>query len=153
MIVQRNVGNDNHGKVLAAFIGESERMVLCSGWLDYPGLELLLPSLDLALARGAAIRVYSNKKHTKAGAARALAKRSAITHVIADNTRRYLHTKLYYFENGDSYTAMIGSANLTKGGLGCNEELSLVLNGSHGDAGHAQITQYLAELAAAFPQS
>jgi HKD family nuclease len=73
--------------------------------------------------------------------------------VIADNTRRYLHTKLYYFENGDSYTAMIGSANLTKGGLGCNEELSLVLNGSHGDAGHAQITQYLAELAAAFPQS
>jgi len=153
MLIQRNIGEKNHGKILGALISESERMVLCSGWLDYPGLAPLLSSIDIALARGASIRFYSNKKHTKAGAAKALAKRDAIDHVIADNALRYLHTKLYFFENGDRYTAMIGSANLTKGGLGCNEELSIVLNGTCGDAGHGQIVEYLADLAATFSQS
>ena len=61
---------------------------------------------------------------------------------------RALHTKIYYFESGDKYTAVIGSANITKGGLSTNEELSVTMHGTRGDSFFLELQQYLAILAA-----
>lgn len=58
----------------------------------------------------------------------------------------YLHSKLYYFETGETYTALIGSANITKGGLATNHELSVRFAGSIGDEKHRQLTSYIAAL-------
>lgn len=93
--------------------------------------------------------MYSNDKHTELEAADALASRPALTHVIASGTHRYLHTKLFYFEKGERYTAVIGSANLTEGGLVQNEELSIIVSGVKADSRHKQFEDYLLALPAA----
>jgi HKD family nuclease len=146
MHAQRNAGRQNHRKLLASLISESERSVLCSGWLKYSGVKLLLPSIDIAISQGAEIVVYSNDQHTESSAADALASRPALTHVIASGTHRYLHTKFFYFEKGESYTAVVGSANLTEGGLVENEELSLVITGGKAEPLHKQFHDYLMSL-------
>lgn len=55
----------------------------------------------------------------------------------------YLHSKLHYFETNGKYVALIGSANLTKGALVDNEELSSEVAGVVGDATHREIQRYL----------
>jgi HKD family nuclease len=146
MRIQQNVGKDNHEKLFASLINESERSVLCSGWLKYSGLKLLLPSIDSAISQGAQIVVYSNEQHTELEAVDALASRPTLKHVIASGAHRYLHTKLFYFEKGENYTAVIGSANVTEGGLVNNEELSIIFTGIKSDSTHKQFEDYLLAL-------
>lgn len=121
--------------------------MLCSGWIKLPGLAQLLPAIDWALEQnGAKVIVYSNLKQTHEGVPEALAARKALTHHMVTGPKP-LHTKLYYFETKGHYTAVIGSANITEGGLSGNEELSVVVNGTEGDPTYGQIQQYLRKLA------
>ena len=56
------------------------------------------------------------------------------------------HPKLYLFQQGHQTTAMIGSANLTSGGIVDNHELSAVVAGNH--AGwEGQIDDWINQLA------
>jgi len=148
MLLQTNSGKRKHLHLLSELIKESELSILCSGWIKLPGLEDLLPSIDSALADGALITVYSNQKETLEGVAPALASRAGLTHRMVGPSSRALHSKLYYFESGDQYTAVIGSANITKGGLSTNEELSVTIRGTRGDPLFLDVQQYLATLAA-----
>jgi phosphatidylserine/phosphatidylglycerophosphate/cardiolipin synthase-like enzyme len=148
MLLQTNSGKRKHVHLLSELIRRSEVSILCSGWVKLPGLEELLPSIDAALAKGAAITVYSNPKETLEGVAPALASRAGLTHRVVSRRSRALHTKLYYFESGDEYTAVIGSANITKGGVSGNEELSVTIRGMRGDPLFLDLQQYLAALAA-----
>lgn len=107
-----------------------------------------MPSIDSALANGAIITVYSNLKETLEGVAPVLASRTGLTHRMVGPRSRALHTKIYYFESGDQYTAVIGSANITKGGLSANEELSVTMQGTRGDSLFLDLQRYLATLAA-----
>lgn len=77
-----------------------------------------------------------------------LASRAGLTHRMVGPHSRALHTKIYYFASGDAYTAVIGSANITKGGLRANEELSVTMRGTRGDSLFLDLQQYLATLAA-----
>jgi phosphatidylserine/phosphatidylglycerophosphate/cardiolipin synthase-like enzyme len=146
MILQTNTETYRHKHLLAELIKKSDLSILCSGWIKLPGLEDLLPAIDSALANGAKIIVYSNLKQTLRGVTEALASRSALTHYIVDDSKRALHTKIYYFETDEQYTAVIGSANITKGGLSGNEELSVRLAGTKGDQLYHQLQQYLQSL-------
>jgi HKD family nuclease len=109
------------------------------------GVTRLADELKKAVDRGARVVFYSNRKHTKKDVAEELAKLK-IEHIIVDDKSFYLHTKLFFVEAGDGYSACIGSANITKGGLTSNEELSVVVRGTKGDLQHSQITKYLAQL-------
>jgi len=75
-----------------------------------------------------------------------LKERSCIKHIIADNKRRYLHSKIFHFENDNNFTSIIGYANITYDGLISNEELSVELNGAIGSNEHNEITHYLEAL-------
>jgi HKD family nuclease len=147
MFLQTNTETHSHEHLLADLIKKSDLSVLCSGWIKLPGLEDLLPAIDSALANGAKIIVYSNQKQTLKGVKKELVSRGALTHHIVDDSKRALHTKLYYFETGEQYTAVVGSANITKGGLSGNEELSVKLTGTKGDHLYHQLQQYLQSLA------
>ena len=147
MLLQTNTETYRHKHLLAELIKKSELSILCSGWIKLPGLKDLFPAIDSALENGAEIIVYSNLKQTLDGVAGELASRSGLTHHMVDDTRRALHTKIYYFETGEQYTAVIGSANITKGGLSGNEELSVRLAGTKGDQLYHQLQQYLQSLA------
>ena len=149
MHTQRNVGRRHHKRLLNLLISKSERAILCSGWINHAGLAHLLPAIDAALGRGADILVYSNGRHTDAEVLKALASRPGLKHVVADAGVKYLHTKLDYFARGDGYTAVLGSAHLAEGGLIRNEELSIVLTGTKGDAGFQELAHYLSTLPSA----
>lgn len=141
-----NIGKTNHRALLRKLIEGSEKSVLCSGWIKHAGLEHLLSSIELAIQRGAQITVYSNKRETEQKAIDALRSRPMVRHFIADDAHRYLHTKLFYFESAAKYTALIGSSNLTQGGLVSNEELSVCFEGDVGDEWHVQVSAYLRHL-------
>jgi HKD family nuclease len=144
-LVQNN-GKHNHRAELRKLIAESETSVLCSGWIKHAGLKRLLSSIDLALRNKASITIYSNMKDTEKKAIEELQVRPEVKHFIANDAHRYLHSKIYYFEKGGQYTTLIGSGNITRGGLALNEELSVCLTGTIGDPHHAQIKAYLANL-------
>jgi len=146
MELSRNRGKHNHRKQLVDLIGRSEVSILCSGWLKHDGLVELLPAIDAGLANSASITVYSNEEHTEEAAEKALAERTALKHFIISKQCKYLHSKLYYFETGGQFTALIGSANITYGGLVRNEELSVRITGCFGDDQHQKICVYLDEL-------
>jgi HKD family nuclease len=147
MLLQTNTEKYKHKHLLAELIKKSDLSILCSGWIKLPGLKDLLPAIDSALEKGAKIIFYSNLEQTLDGVTEELASRSALTHHIVDDSKRALHTKIYYFETGERYTAVIGSANITKGGLNGNEELSVRLGGTKGDQLYHQLHQYLQNLA------
>lgn len=145
IVINVRKSTKSHLATLKKIIESSEEIVICSGWMKMCGLSELLPTMDIALTRGASIRVYTNREHTESGCIEALAARKQIIHANVPKPT-YLHTKLYYGRQGSSYIAMIGSANVTAGGLWKNEELSQVVNGVVDDPLHSQLAPYLKTL-------
>lgn len=146
MKILTNNGDSKHRDLLVSLIKDADKAILCSGWLKLAGLNLVLPVIKDAANRGATLILYSNDKHTESKATEALRAIPGVAHVIVSHEYRYLHSKLYYFESGRQYTAMVGSANITEGGLVSNEELSVILEGTLGDRQHDQLAGYLNEL-------
>ncbi|WP_082886945.1 phospholipase D-like domain-containing protein [Achromobacter ruhlandii] len=138
-------GKDGHLSVLKKNISDAEFVSICSGHLKFNGVKAIAKELRGALARGTQVVVYSNDIHTEQEAADELSALGA-EHIVVASQERYLHTKLYYFESGDRYSAIIGSANITEGALKWNEEFSYAPTGIRGDFQHQQIAAYLQHL-------
>jgi HKD family nuclease len=138
----------NHLAKIQNLIPEAEEIILCSGWIKIDGLELISKDLEIAAKRGAKITVISNSKHTKGKTITSLKKlgKLGVNHICVDETAKYFHTKFYYFQSKNKYHAIIGSANLTKGALLSNEELSVLICGEVEDAEHKKLNQYLRRL-------
>lgn len=138
-------GKNGHLAVIKNSLAGAEFVSLCSGHLKHNGVKAIAKELRQAIARGTKVRVYSNDMHTQQEAADELTSLGA-EHIVVDSGKTYLHTKLYYFEVGDQYSAIVGSANITKGALTSNEEFSYVSSGVKGDPLHQQLAAYLAHL-------
>lgn len=136
-------GKSGHLAAIKNSLADAEFVSLCSGHLKHNGVEAIAKELRKAIARGAKVLVYSNDMHTQQEAADELAALGA-EHIVVDSRKTYLHTKLYYFEVGERYSAIVGSANITKGALTSNEEFSYMSSGVKGDPQHQQIAAYLA---------
>jgi HKD family nuclease len=142
-----NVKKDtqSHLYELKQLLSTSEQIVICSGWMKGNGLSLLLKDIRKAIRRGSEITVYTNQEHTEPGCIKSLLKMPGLKHFNVPKPI-YLHSKIYYGQKDDSYSAIIGSANITKGGLCTNEELSYLVSGKIGDDAHGQLALYLGRL-------
>ena len=147
MILITNQHKQKHVDTITQLIPSSKKIILCSGWLDNLGIKKILPHLIHASNKNVDITIYSNARHTTDDAKNTLSEHKHINHIMIKPKKKYLHTKIYYFETEKTYTTIIGSANLTKGGLVKNEELSIKHQGELGDANHTKIVSYLNELA------
>ena len=143
-----NSTNKNHRWRLSHLISGSDKIILCSGWMKYAGLKKLLKDIERsALNLDKEIIVYSNKSHTEKKCVEALSVLKNVKHVVVDDAiKKYLHSKIYYFESGAEFTAIIGSANITVGGLVKNEEVSIEISGQVGDEEYNKIMPYLSTL-------
>ena len=144
MLLQLNANKDNHRKILAELIKRSETSVLCSGWLKHAELKHLLPAMDHALKINAKSQFTQIRNILKRSNRISKIKRVNCPH-SSWRQRQYPHSKIYHFESAGKYKAIIGSANITNGGLISNEELSVNLAGTIGDSQNNQI-KYLARL-------
>ncbi|WP_156882686.1 phospholipase D-like domain-containing protein [Pseudomonas sp. CF161] len=144
-----NVEKDSQSHLceLKNLLSASEQIVICSGWMKACGLSPLLKHMREAIGRGAHMTVYTNREHTERACIKSLASLTGLKHVNVPRPT-YLHTKLYYGRSGDSYRAILGSANVTSGGLWKNEELSYCVSGKVTDDAHRQLTAYLQGLTA-----
>ncbi|NYS61453.1 restriction endonuclease PLD domain-containing protein [Vreelandella salicampi] len=141
-----NSKHGDHLALLASLIERSEESILCSGWIKPKGIQALRPAIEEALRRKAKISIISNKFHTKGNSAKTIAKWPNVTHLMATKNHRTIHSKIYYFQTGDSYSAVIGSANITQGGLSSSDELSVHIAGHLGDDIQKEIRGYLDEV-------
>lgn len=132
---------DNHLTAIKKFLAEAETAFICSGHLKVGGVEVLSDASKQAVARGARITVYSNAGDgdTQPRAISSL-KKLGVEHVLVKEF--FLHTKLYLFESGENFTALLGSANITRNALTKNEEFSAVVTGCKGDDRHRDLVAY-----------
>jgi HKD family nuclease len=142
---QSKTGTDGHLAAIKKELVYAHTILMCSGHLKYGGIKALSDELKAAVGRRASVVFYSNDKHTEPEAADCLAT-LGVEHIVVDHTRAYLHTKLYYFEAVDRYSAVVGSANITEAALTSNEELSHVVGGIKGDPQHRQLATYVERL-------
>lgn len=135
--------NNNHLSRLIELINTSEIIVLCSGWMKPAGVRLLKEALSQAI-KISDITIYTNHAHTKSNSAALLKNIGIEKHIrITKNT---IHSKFYYFETAGRYTVIIGSANITTGGLRDSDELSIETSGMINSAEHKLLTDYLNHL-------
>lgn len=137
----------NHRLRLSTLIEESDKIILCSGWMNHNGLKLLLPALEKAISNNAEITIYTNQDHTDDKSIKSLANIPSIRHIVVDkDENRYLHSKIYYFQSNNGFLAIIGSGNITLGGLVKNEELSIEISGEFDSPEYVRINKYLKHL-------
>lgn len=142
-IVENRVdGSASHAKMLGELLEQCDRAVLCSGWMKGNGVKLIADNIKAAIRRGVPIKVYSNSAHTNKSAVKALSKAGITNHTIIDSKAKYVHSKIYYFELGSSYKVIVGSGNITLGGMLSNEEMSALMVGTVGDHMHTQLSAY-----------
>jgi HKD family nuclease len=134
----------NHLELINELIEKSKKMFLCTAWINKEGISKILPSLEKTiLNNNAQIEILSNKKHTNEQIVQLLTNDNITHHIVG---KKYLHTKIYLFEYGRYFTALIGSMNLTKGALITNEELSIKIEGKIKSKKYKQVVEYIKEL-------
>ncbi|WP_250537641.1 MULTISPECIES: phospholipase D-like domain-containing protein [unclassified Caballeronia] len=143
-LVYNTDAEPRHMEAITQSILSANRIVICSGWLKMGGLRCVLPQLQTAISNGAEIAVYVNDKTSKDAKARKTLKAMNLRFVVVDTC--YMHSKLYYFETCDRFTAFVGSANITHGAMTTNEELSVKITGLIGEPIQKELQTYLDHL-------
>ena len=145
LITNIDQNTQSHLFELRNLMASFDQIFLCSGWMKRSGLSHLLCDIRGAANRGAEITVFSNLKHTQRSCTNMLAKVIGLKHHRVA-LPLCLHTKLYYGRRGNRYRAILGSANITSGGLWESEELSYLIDGHVGDEAYLQLAPYLQKL-------
>jgi hypothetical protein len=119
----------NPGSFLAEAIADPgvKRLLVTTAWVRSTGLQSLLPSLQSLRARGgrSELIVGVDLKGTSRQGLVLAGRHFDSIHVVHDPAGRTFHPKAYLALGRDRGYALIGSNNLTAGGLGYNYETAL----------------------------
>lgn len=131
-LVRNGVAND-HLKALEDIFGDASSIVIAVAFLKSKGLGRIIQTLTTRLKAGAEVEMFVGTDfcQTQPDALKdllALAKRQPMLKILAakPDARSTFHPKVYLGVDANTAHVMVGSANLTGGALGANEELSLV---------------------------
>ncbi|MET3762211.1 phospholipase D-like domain-containing protein [Sphingomonas sp. UYEF23] len=148
-ILIANNGPESHTKSIAEILEDADEITIAVAFLKLAGAELLVSKLGKRLRVGAAVELFIGTDFfltQPVALERLLALKNrhpACSVMIADRAPATFHPKAYVTRRGDKYRSLIGSANLTAGGLVSNEELSICV-------AHAPEDALTKDLAAAF---
>lgn len=140
------IKDSEHEVELKKLLLIADKIILCSGWLLNDGVRLIEDALKTVISKNVPVLMYSSVKHTEKKEIKKLKKFSNFTHKTLSQETGKIHTKLYYFEHGSTFTAIVGSANITKGGLIMNKELSIKFEDLIGSENHSEILSYIKSL-------
>lgn len=125
MKIISNRETENHFKIISDLLDKSEEIIFCVAFLKNSGLNAIIQKLkektkskyligtDFYLTEPSALRRLYNE-----GFEVYLTKKDKVTY----------HPKIYYFKTGQDITIIIGSTNITSGGLQTNIETSFLVN-------------------------
>lgn len=145
-----NGKNNDHSKLICGLIDKSVKIMICSGHFKKDILELQFNPIKIASDRNVSVEIISNRQNTKPETINEINKYSGISLFVTKKRSRYLHSKIYYFEHENGFTALIGSANLTKGAQSTNEELSVLIEDKLNSPQHVEVLNYFKRLNSAF---
>jgi HKD family nuclease len=142
-----NTKSRNHKHAICELLEWADKCILCTSFFDRRGFGHISDIISSGIEnRGLDITIYSNGEdgYTTPSAIKAAAALNGVTHKVINGRR--LHSKIYFFEKGDTFKAMIGSANITHNGLVKNIEFSVVTTGSIGSTEHQEIQNNLLQI-------
>jgi HKD family nuclease len=113
----------NHKSEIINSLNKTEELIICVAFLKSSGLNLILNKIK-ELKVKATFYIGLDFYLTEPKALKAIFKSGYELHLTSIEKTTY-HSKIYYFKNKEQNSAIIGSANLTKGGLDSNIETSI----------------------------
>ncbi len=107
-----------------------DRFLIVTAWVRSSGISQLAPALQAARRRGAKVEalVGIDLNGTTRQGLELLRKSSSSVHVVHDPSGRTFHPKLYLALGPRRGYVLVGSNNLTAGGLGHNYEAAMLLH-------------------------
>ncbi len=142
-----------HKDKIGRELAHANEVLICTAFLKSSGLKHIRTSLNRALKRGARITFI-------AGTDFYLTEPQAlwdIFHLLSENkkqnklyicnqARSTFHPKVYFWRSSGTATVLVGSANLTDGGLRANHELSILSIDSSASTLARQVRGYFSKL-------
>ncbi len=130
-----NDGARSLADLLTTNIAQAKRIDIAVAFLNVNGLSLVENELLAALNRGCEVHLfvgtdfYRTDPEALGRLERTFREReSGKLFLVGQNPRAMFHPKLYVFERDDQITAIIGSANMTEGGLRNNREACCIVS-------------------------
>lgn len=131
-LVRNGLQND-HQRALDGIFGCASSIIIAVAFLKSNGLDKIIERLTLRLSAGAQVEMFVGTDfcHTEPEALEKLLKLSRrhpelVLWIAKPDRYSTFHPKTYLGVKGETARIMIGSANMTAGGLGGNDEISLV---------------------------
>lgn len=134
-----NDAPEDHAKAIAEIIADADEIMIAVAFLKLGGADFLTPKLSKRLKAGAVVELFIGTDFylTQPAALQRLLElknqHPACKVSVADKASATFHPKAYLTRRGNSYRTLIGSANLTQGGLKSNDELSMCVIHTKGD--------------------
>ncbi|WP_310533355.1 phospholipase D-like domain-containing protein [Novosphingobium sp.] len=135
-----NANGESHAGAIKSIIDGADEIVIAVAFLKRGGADHLAPMLEERLAVGATVELFVGTDFflTEPAALKRLLevkkRYSSCSVMIADRAPATFHPKVYCSRRGENWRSLVGSANLTKGALQSNEEISLVIDHANDDA-------------------
>ena len=123
-----------HARILNEGISGAEEIIVYVAFLKVSGLSKIRKSLLSAIKRGSKVRfvigldMYVTEPQALYDLARMIGSKRICQLLLVEQGAETFHPKFYYWRKGNHETVMIGSANITAGGLSTNHELSILHN-------------------------
>jgi HKD family nuclease len=117
-----------HSSVIKRLLANSDETIICVAFLKNSGLN----SIINRLSGNCVFYVGTDYFITEPSALRKIYKNHKI--YLTKKEKTIFHPKIYYFRNGRNISIMIGSANLTGGGLENNFEVSALIQTEKGSS-------------------
>ena len=111
---------------------------------SYGGITALTPHILRAKANNVKIKIILgvDQKCTSKEALEEVLSWGVDSYIYYTLNTNIFHPKVYLFENSDYYTLIVGSSNLTEGGLVRNVECSLLVQDMQGTSVHSAFYAY-----------
>jgi HKD family nuclease len=128
-----NNNKSNHLDFIKKYFVNADAVWMATAFLKNTGLDLLLPALKKHVKAGKPVTIIAGQNFglTEPKALKVLhdlfkTNSKALLYVDkAENKQQVFHPKLFIFRHKNNATVISGSANITNGGLDCNEEFSV----------------------------
>jgi len=114
-----------HRQIISQLIEQADEIIICVAFLKSSGLDFIIDKLK-SQTGNCTFYIGTDYFLTEPNAIRKLSKQG---HLIFRTQKKGItfHPKIYYFKKGNSISILIGSANMTGGGLESNYEVSFLI--------------------------
>jgi HKD family nuclease len=143
---------ENHEDDIGRMIKDSKKITIAVAFLKSSGLDLIWDSLKAknskieSLLFIIGLDFYQTEPKALWRLFELREKSSSVRIKICQKRNQIFHPKLYLSELSNSFAAVIGSANMTSGGLNKNFELSCIVKGLKSDPFYSELKAYVDSL-------